>query len=380
MDDMAKPPGLVKRGAWFAFRKRIPKDLVHRYGRLEILKSLDTDDYQTAVGRCHEEAALLHAEFATIRARRAIFTDAVPASVPADVLRVTEKEAIAIARALVAQRLAGYDAMTSNEEEAPTEDEISDLRHELSGDIGTLLDVENEEGNHQVQLFAKRSLTQSGYDLSEKRSLDKRVFDLTRRALIAVSRIELARLSDDFQDDPKDAIFANLGREDTFDVIRARRSTETVSSAMKKFWDRVISLEPKAPKTMAKYIAYSAVVVKFFGADTLMSDITRDRCHDFRDLIARLPPNYIKTKDAPPPEASLEEVVAYADKKNLKRLAYATQELYLARMTSFFSWARRERITPDLDVSDIQPRGQRPDASTLRPPFSAEQLTAIFTA
>ena len=353
---------------------------MERYGRREILKSLDTDDYRTALGKCHEAAALLHAEFAAVRARRAIFKDAVPGGVPAEVLRVSEKEAIAMARALVAQRLAGYDAATANEKTAPTTADLADLRIELSGDIGGLLDFENEDGNRQVYRSAKSAMEQSGYDLGTKYQLDKRVLDLTRRALVAATRIELARLSNDFQDDANDAIFADLGKDDTFDIVRSRRSIETVSSSMEKFWERVISVEPKAPKTIAKYTAYSAVVVKFFGPNTAMSAITRDRCHEFRDLVARLPPNFSKAKDAPAADAALEEVVAYADRKGLERIAYATQELYLARMTAFFNWARKERITPDLDVSDIRPRGRPPERHALRSSFDAAQLTAIFTA
>lgn len=111
-----------------------------------------------------------------------------------------------------------------------------------------------------------------------------------------------------------------------------------------------------------------------------MRDITRDRCHEFRDVVARLPPNFTKTKDAPPSDASLEEVAAYADEKGLVRIAYATQELYLARMTTFFNWARKERITPDLDVSDIRPRGKPPEKHALRSSFSAAQLNTIFSS
>lgn len=380
MDDMAKPRGLVLRGRIYYYRKRIPKDLVQRYGKKEYPISLETDDYQTAVGRCHVEAAKLEAEFSAIRARRALFATPVPRNVPPGILEVSEKEAIDIARAIVTQRLAGYDAATANETKTPTNAELSDLRVELSGDIGGLLDLENEESNQQVQLSAKRALEQSGHAVDKGDRLDKRILDLTRRALIAASRIELSRLSDDFRDDPKDALFADLGSDDTFEMVRVRRSPETVGSAMEKFWHLVISLEPKASKTITKYTAYSAVVVKFFGADTPMSSITRDRCHAFRDLVARLPPNYTKTKDAPPPDASLEDIVAYADQKGLKRIAYATQELYLARMTTFFNWARKERITPDLDVSDIRPRGKAPEKHALRSSFDAEQLTAIFTA
>lgn len=380
MDEMAKPRGLVLRDRIFYYRKRIPRDLVERYGKSEVWVSLDTDNFELSVGRYHEEAAKLEAEFNAIRHRRSLFNEPHSHSISVNALKVTEEEAIAVARALVVQRLSGIENENSSRRRQPNKQELTDYEVELSGDIGRLLDPNNDEGNQFVQSAAKHAYKNYGYDFNVLNDNNRRPLELIRRALIAVYRIEMARLGGDYSDNPRDTLFHDLEKDDALELRKGERFEETVSSAMEKFWDRKISLEPKAPKTLSKYKAYSAVVVQFFGPDTPMRSISRDRCHQFRDLIARLPPNYSKTKDAPPAGSSLEEVVAYADRKNLERIAYATQELYLARMITFFTWAKLEGITPHLEVSDIRPRGKAPEKASLRQSFTASQLASIFSS
>lgn len=380
MDKMAKPRGLVIRDRIYYYRKRIPKDLLERYGKREIWISLGTNSYELSVGRYYEEAAKLEAEFNAIRERISLFKAPASSTVSTETLKISENEAIAVARAVVVQRLSGIDNDNNSRLCQPSREQLEDYEVELSGDIGRLLDPNDDEGNQIVQSAARHAYKNYGYNLNILHDPNRKPLELIRRALIAVYRIEMARLGGDFSDNPKDTLFSGLESDEALELSKVQRISETVASAMAKFWDRKISLEPKAPKTLAKYKAYSDVVVQFFGPDTPMRSISRDKCHQFRDLIARLPPNYTKTKDAPPAGATLEDVVAYADRKNLERIAYATQELYLARMITFFNWAKLEGITPQLEVSDIKPRGKAPEKASLRQSFTAPQLTAIFSA
>jgi hypothetical protein len=60
---------LVRRGAKYQFRVRIPKDLLHVYAPLrEIRRSLNTSDQQEAIRRAREERAALDREFEAKRA------------------------------------------------------------------------------------------------------------------------------------------------------------------------------------------------------------------------------------------------------------------------------------------------------------------------
>lgn len=380
MDDMAKPPGLVQRGRIWYYRKRVPKDLVERYGKREIPISLETEDYRTAVGRFHEEAAKLETEFAEIRRRREIFTRSTPSDVPADVLNVNEEEAIALARALVVERLANYDKITAKEKIPFSPDALEDLRHEISGDIGNLRDRGSSQADQLVYLAAINALKRNGYAVAARQRVDGRVLDLVRRALVVVNQIELARIEGNFADDPGDALFAGLSSGDLSKVADARKPIVSVSSAIETFWDQVISLEPKAPKTEVKYKAILAVIKSFFGAETAIQTVTRAQCFAFRDTVAKLPPNYAKKKDAPPEGASLDEVIEYARVNELPVMSYGTQTLYIALMVRLFTWAGRERLTKELIVIDIKPRGKRPSKDELRGSFDGAQLTAIFNA
>ncbi|AVC49091.1 site-specific integrase [Rhizobium leguminosarum] len=380
MDDMAKPPGLVQRGRIWYYRKRVPKDLVARYGKREIPISLDTEDYKTALGRFHEEAAKLEAEFTEIRRRREMFTASAVPDVPADVLTVSEEEAIAVARALVAERLANYDKITAKEKTPPPQDALEDLRHEISGDIGHLRDRGSEEADQLVYGATIDALKRNGYVVADRQRIDSRVLDLVRRALVVANQIELARIEGDFADNPGDVLFTGVSSADLSKVTDARKPKVSISSAIETFWDRVISLEPKAPKTEVKYKAILGVIKYFFGADTAIETVTRQQCFAFRDTIAKLPPNYAKKKDAPPEGASLDAVIEYARVNELPVMSYGTQALYIALMVRLFTWAGHERLTKDLVVVDIKPRGKRPAKDELRGSFDGEQLTAIFNA
>ncbi|WP_192803741.1 site-specific integrase [Sinorhizobium alkalisoli] len=375
---MAKPPGLVQRGRIWYLRKRVPNDLVGRYGRREIPISLETDDYDTALPLFHAEMAKLEAEFSAIRRRRDLFAGVATSDLPQDVLNVTEEEAVAIARALVKERISDPESKRTAREYLP--EAVSDIRDEMSADVGDLLDPDSLAADQRVQSAAVSALRRNGYSVLDRQRVDARLLEMVRRALAAAGRIELARFDGDFSDDPRDAAFADLCEDDLSRVAVARKPNISVSSAIDLFWDRVISLEPKAAKTEAKYRAIFEVIKRFFGADTPAATITREQCFAFRDAVARLPPNYAKKKGAPPPDASIDEIIEYARQNDLPAMSYGTQAIYVALMVRLFTWASNERMTKDLVVTDIKPRGKRPAKHELRGAFSAEQLAAIFDA
>lgn len=68
MKDLPKQTNLVKRGAVFYFRCRIPADLVEHYqGRREIKRSLRTSDYKKALELVHVESLKQDQEFTEVR-------------------------------------------------------------------------------------------------------------------------------------------------------------------------------------------------------------------------------------------------------------------------------------------------------------------------
>lgn len=378
MDDMAKPPGLVQRGRIWYLRKRVPTDLVDRYGRREIPISLNTDDYQTAVGQYHVEMAKLEAEFAERRRRRDLFAGVAPSNVPQDVLSVSEEEAVAIARAWVIASISNPESKRTARDYPP--EAVSDIREEMSGDVGDLLDPENLAADQRVYSAAISALRRHGHSVGEKQRVDAQLLEMVRRALVAAGRIELARFDGDFSDDARDAAFADLSKDELARVTDARKAKVSLSSAISLFWDRVISLEPKAKKTEDKYRAIFSVIKRFFGADTPITEVTREQCFAFRDAVSRLPPNYAKKKSAPSGDATIDEIIEYARQNGLPAMSYGTQAIYVALMVRLFTWASNEKLTKDLVVVDIKPRGKRPAKHELRGTFDAKQLAAIFSA
>ncbi|MGN7752330.1 DUF6538 domain-containing protein [Sinorhizobium sp. 22678] len=378
MDDMAKPPGLMQRGRVWYLRIRVPTDLVDRFGRREIPISLKTGDYKAALGLFHIEMAKLQAEFAEIRRRRDLVLGVAASDVPQDVLKVSEEEAVAIARALVMERISDPESKRTAREYPP--EAVSDVREEMSGDIGDLLDPESLAADQRVHAATLSALRRYGYSVRDHQRVDAQLLQMVRRALAAAGRIELARFDGDFSDDPRDAAFIGLCEDDAARVADAQKPKVSLASAIALFWDRVISLEPKAAKTEAKYRAIFEVIKRFFGADTPIAAITRERCFAFRDAVAKLPPNYAKKKGAPSADASIDEIIEYARQNGLPAMSYGTQAIYVALMVRLFTWASNEKMTKDLVVTDIKPRGKRPAKHELRGTFTPEQLAAIFNA
>jgi hypothetical protein len=71
MLDVAKPQGLVKRGNSYAFRIRVPKDLISIIGKHELKKTLGTSDFALAKIRRNKLAAQWDDRFAELRAAQA---------------------------------------------------------------------------------------------------------------------------------------------------------------------------------------------------------------------------------------------------------------------------------------------------------------------
>ncbi len=69
MEDVPKPQGLQLRRSGYYFRIRIPEDVRKHYETNEIVRSLGTRDYKSAVRQLKFTAAKIEAEFEVYRLR-----------------------------------------------------------------------------------------------------------------------------------------------------------------------------------------------------------------------------------------------------------------------------------------------------------------------
>ncbi len=88
------PTGLIRRGARYALRRRVPKDLICHYGRAEIVRALGTADPKLARRLLPVQWVALDEEFDALRGRSAVRV------VPSDLVLQQSKPAVAATRVL----------------------------------------------------------------------------------------------------------------------------------------------------------------------------------------------------------------------------------------------------------------------------------------
>lgn len=76
MEDVAKYPGLMRRGTRWYLRVKVPDDVVDAIGKREKWKSLRRGDYQLAKTRYLEERTALERQFNPAREGSHTLTDA----------------------------------------------------------------------------------------------------------------------------------------------------------------------------------------------------------------------------------------------------------------------------------------------------------------
>jgi integrase len=131
-------------------------------------------------------------------------------------------------------------------------------------------------------------------------------------------------------------------------------------------------------KRVRKLSAAFNLISKFFGPDTLLADIDRKRCREYRDLLKELPSNI--SKRFPNSSLPLDEIAAQAKKHQMPVLAADTQATYLSVLKQLLRWAQSEGHIVRDPAADLTPLGEKQAAKDARHPFTVEQLTQIFNA
>ncbi|RVQ68949.1 site-specific integrase [Croceicoccus ponticola] len=361
---MAKPRGLQLRGRTYYSRIVVPTALIPKFGRREILKSLKTKDRREAEALHFNEAA--HWAAAFVEAERELQPDdtAQPSK-----NHLSEAEVAALARKFFQRRKAALDfrqrssADPDDEREAATED----LQWEISA-----LQSWNEPDAHRLVGEAEAEvLQQAGDDALLEGKAAMLLAELIRRALVQLGSLELARMQGDYRDRIEDSFFRNAGASNVGTASQVDAGP-TLGECIDRYQTEVLELRPVSEKTRIKQKAFLKQVGAHFGRKTLLGAITRADCNAFRDILAKLPPNFNKKSG----ERSLAKI-AEANRTG-QYLAWETQNNYLKPLSDLFDWARRERLITDNVAEKISPLATRKPADEQRDPFNAEELQRIF--
>lgn len=364
---MAKLRGLHRRGQIYYSRIVVPTGLVPKFGRREIWRSLKIAKRSEAEALHLKEAAYWAAAFAEAERPNSSGTSLTSPGRP-----LTNVEVAALARQFFARAKAQLDLNGRGPADLEPE-EAENVAADLEWQLSTLQSWRNPDA-HLLVDDAKRQALGSAASPANGGATEELLAELLRRALVQLGALQLARLGGDYRDKIDDSFFRSGTGALPVDRLAAPGEA-TLGECIKRYQAEVLDLRPVTPKTRLKHQSLLKHIGDHFGRRTPLAEITRSACNGFRDILAKLPPNFGKGSKASQSIAQ----IAKANRAG-RTLAWETQSAYLKMLSDVMAWAVRERLIGDNVAERIAPLKMRQNAEAQRLPFSADELKSIFSA
>jgi integrase len=378
MNAVGKPNGLTRRkgsASWY-YRQRCPTHLKSTGAPEEVWISLGTADYQQAIRQLEDAREEAARRFRGVNApsASAIFPRIHRALLPVDprLPILTSEQAVLLAKSFFQRGLLDLDVRPI-QTAAMSREEVFDLRNELQDQQQALLGFVHEEEDDPIRSAQIAALRGAGLR-SEPQSEAGLLFrEYLRRAMVQLVAIRLARLDGDFSDRITDGLFLNgTGVETGRPPSPVHQPSVALGEAIGRYEAEVINLRNITDKASKKQRAFLKHIREHFGRKTPLAAIDRSACNQFRDLLAKLPPNFTKKRR---PDQTLARV---AEANKSRTLAWETQNNYLAALSNLLEWCVRERLVQDNAAKGILPFAKRDRSQKSRVPFTSEELAKIF--
>ena len=390
MSDMGKPTDLARRkgSASWQFRKRWPKHLWRPGDPTEIWISLETTSYKEALEKLPEVRARAERRFnheVKLPDGGGIYTRSAPPQWPSDedFPLLSSEQAAPLARSLFVEAVRDLDCQPPIPADTDQQS-IHGWRAELETMIARLTGPEPADGIDDVAGARFAVLRKAKLRAEQGSEALDLLNNYLRRAIAQAHKIELARLGGDFSDKITDRLFANCltsasaGQPASMSSgFRSTIPAGVMEQAIGKAADRYLEdllADKTTDKTKDRYRAELKHIVAFFGSETPVWRLHADECDRFRDVFAKLPPNF---EDKIRGGSDIATIVATRGDDD-RVLAYATLEKYLSQLSRFLQWAHSRDYIAKNYADGLKPRAIKPDGSMAKLPFEDEELRRIF--
>ena len=363
---MPRHPRLMRRGARYCLRAKVPDELRPILRKREILRSLKTANYRLAVDRLRVASVEVDAEFADARRKlENLSATAVTPRTDAELhqLVVTwfhDRQQRALER---------FDTPCSAEFDR--DDIIWNLRQAQS----CLTDPSETECMSNAQPLAQRLLAERGIVLDNPSGRQFcLVVRLVHRALLEENRRACARYEGELDERCHDELFrGSTAAPAVHQGLSATRGPHLTVGQLIERYQGDPSRASLRERTREAYGLVFRVAEELLGRDTPLDQITRVDCRSVRDTLIGLP-RHTRLRF---PGVALTKVIQLDRAKALPRLKPKTVNNHLNNLSALFKWAVREEYigrnpAAGLNVSD--------PARENKPPFNIEQLRAMFNA
>lgn len=369
--------GLVRRGAVFWMRVRVPTELVPILRCRERCFSLRTSDRAEALNRHSVELSKLRAEFAlarqqldTARPRNAT-GEPPPETLGPEQIRdmvltwfhETEVRVSKADREMIAESNATA---------------LKEHRVDLQADETALLEEigPRDADTHQSEWAHRetdRLLTRHGVALDPQSDGYRQLRHYVARGLIESIRRRQSRLSGNPAPSPMDPLFAGVLAENPAPARTSpARGLLTVSELAERF---IAEHQPRGlrSKTLEAYRLVAGRFAEVVGDKTAIPTLGREDFVQFRDVLCRIPANAGKRF----PGLNLQQVATLAMERGLPPMSARTINKTFETLSSLFRYAEEHDLVAKnharkLSISEAGVKK--------RLPFTDAQLSAIFTA
>lgn len=135
------------------------------------------------------------------------------------------------------------------------------------------------------------------------------------------------------------------------------------------------SKKTKSPKTKLKQAAQDRLFLEALGADTLTSQLTREKARQLQEIIARLPPNWTKRFD----RLSVTEVLKMSDEQLGSPMSIGTANSYLTAFGALMEFAVNEHLIGRNTANGLR-LAHGASKEKRRLPFTDGELCTVFSA
>lgn len=344
----------------------VPRQLATRVPRSEIKVSLQTSDPLAARVRSRLLSNAFDVLFAELERMPQITTAMIDE-------RIRDYFQGCLNRSLEHTQLLPTDPFNDMEREvASLHDSLEQMRRQLAA----------QTFSPSVVQHAKAMLQQSS---SGNGPIDPEALQYTctavLRANIENARILAAKLSGRYDETaPKDPLFADMSATGLPPIRGEAAPVDPKAVTLKAVGELFLAFKAKhdfAAKTTADVKRVLALAYEVIGAGKAARQVDTEDIKALRDLIATLPPNYMKAPDS----AGVTAKQASAANCTGKALSLQTQEKYLRMFKSVLAWGADEGHLDKPPGVKVKVAGvAKLKSLDQRLPYSADQLKAIFTS
>lgn len=377
---MGKPAFLNKRvgsNAWY-YRRRYPAAVASRLGRAEFVQSLQTGSYAEALKRLPAAEAAYLEEIMKPDAE-AISGIRPTAFRPTRNLDPALTELTTDAAASLAVRhfqfgLLELDREAISSVKSPNwKRQIEEVEH----DLAAFADADDPNTCRRAEAAEIALLSGQRLRAEPSSEASQLLRQYLVRSMLQLARLKCARLHGDYRDEISDRLFLSNPATQAHSAEASKTKAVTLQKLIELFEEEHLSEDDVSAKTARKTKAALALIGRHFGLSRDVSSIDRDSCFAFRDLLAKLPPNFTKRHG---PAASLKRIGEANASANGEALNKQTQDHYLRTLRRLLELAKDRHITRENVASGIKPKGKAVLKEAARNSYSRPQLQRIFRA